>query len=189
MNYTESNKLIGKFEDFLQYSDTLIELGSCYGRSIQNALDAGYKRVKSVEAKEEYYLHCKKIFKDNPNVELFLGKSIDCLNQMLSDIDKPCVFWIDSHVSGEASAGYQDWLEKGLESDYHQHTAIQKELKIILPHRNDHILLIDDQNGYHADGQVYMDLILSANPNYKFSYIDEQMGDTFYKNKILVAIP
>lgn len=186
--YVEPTNSLLDFATFLQYSKIFIETGTCYGRSVTLALNAGYERVKSVEAKDEYYDHCNALFSKNKNVELFLGKSIDHLEAMLQDVNGPAVFWLDAHVSGEASAGYADYMENGLKSDYHQHTALIKELKIVLAHRKDHVILIDDQNGLNPDNTVYIDMIRNANPAYKFYWVDEQMGDTFYKDKILLAI-
>lgn len=186
--YIEPTNGLLDFAKFLQYSKTFIETGTCYGRSVTAALAAGYERVKSVEAKDEFYDHCNALFSKNKNVELFLGKSIDHLGAMLADLTGPAVLWLDAHVSGEASAGYDDYMAKGLESDYHQHTALIKELKIVLAHRRDHVILIDDQNGLNPDNTVYIDMIRNANPDYKFFWVDEQMGEIFYKDKILLAI-
>jgi hypothetical protein len=185
----QSNKLIGNYGEFLKYSTTFVETGSCYGRSIQMALDAGYQLVKSVEAKWEFYQHCKAAFKTKPNVLLYYGKSIDQLPDMLIDIINPAVFWLDAHVSGEQSAGYQDWVEKGENSDYDQHKILKAELHLVLTNNNKHILLIDDQNGPNTMNEEYIDIIKSYNPEYKFYWYDEQMGEMFYKDKILVAIP
>lgn len=192
MKLQEKIKFTGtklNFADYRSYSSIFIETGTCYGRSIQLAIDAGFQCLKSVEAKQEYYDHCKNLFKDNPDVNLYLGKSIDKLEEMLEGITFPVVFWLDAHVSGEASAGHQDWLEKGTASDYHQDTTIKKELDIVLKNGKDHVILIDDQNGVNSDNLRYMDIILEANPNYEFFFVDEQMGQTFYKEKILVCIP
>lgn len=183
----ETNRLLN-FADFRQFSDTFIETGTCFGRSVNAALSAGYESIKSVEAKGEYYTHCRDLFEGNPKVKLFLGKSIDHLKEMIADLQGPAVFWLDAHVSGEASAGYNDWKEKGEESDFHQHTALKKELEIVLSHSNNHIILIDDQNGPNADNAVYVKMMKAANPDYRFYWIDEQSGNVFYKNKVLLGI-
>lgn len=184
---TETNRLLN-FSDFRRMGNVFIETGTCMGRSVQAALTAGYEKVKSVEAKEEFYEHCRFLFAKRPEVELFFGKSIDHLPAMLQGLQGPAVFWLDAHVSGERSAGYHDYLEKGEGSDYHQHTAIKKELALVLAQAKTHTILIDDQNGPNADNEVYMDILSAANPGYKFYWIDEQSGEIFYKNKILAAI-
>lgn len=177
------------FADFLGHSDTFIETGTCYGRSVKAALDCGYASVLSVEAKDDYFASCQELFNGDPRVKLFHGKSADRLPEMLDGITKPCVFWLDAHVSGENSAGYQDWVEKQGASDYHQHNILKEELEIILANNLNHVIIMDDQNGINPENEEYMDTLLKANPKYKFYLYDEQMGDMFYKDKILVAIP
>lgn len=186
MKIEQTNKLIGNYGEFVKYSKVFIETGSCYGRSIELALQAGYIRVFSVEAKEEYYRHCRNLFKFDP-VHLYFGKSVDKLPEMIYEAgNEPFVFFLDAHVSGEASAGYQDWVEKQGESDYDQDKALKAEIKIILEHRQDHVFIIDDQNG----STFYADYIESLAPmKYRFELWDEQMGENFYKNKMLIAIP
>lgn len=183
---SETNSLLD-FKSYLEHSKIFIETGTCYGRSVQLALDAGYERIKSVEACDEYFKSAFRTFEQNPKVHLFFGKSIEHLPTMLQDVNGPAVLWLDAHVS-ENKEQVEDWKSKGEESDFHQHTALKKELEIVLAHRNDHVILIDDQNGPNADNEVYIDMISKANPEYKFYWVDEQMGDTFYKNKILLAI-
>lgn len=193
MEIKETNRVVGNYGEFLQYADVFCETGSCYGRSIQLALDAGYTAVISVEAKEEYHEHCKKLFLGK-NVSLYLGKSIDRLKEMLEFADVDCVIFLDAHVSGEASAGYQDWVEKQEESDYDQHRCLMAELDIIKNtsingKEKGHVIIIDDQNGWNDNTLEYVTTLYKINPDYKLFWYDEQMGDNFYKNKMLVAIP
>jgi hypothetical protein len=185
-----TGKLIGDYGHFRKYSGIFIETGSCYGRSIELALKAGYIFVRSVEAKEEFYNHCKALFANDERVKLYLGKSVDKLEEMIGDVKNyPCVFWLDAHVSGEASAGYQDWVEKQGDSDYDQHKILKRELEIILTNNPEHIILIDDQNGLNWMNTEYMKIIHSFNPDYNFELWDEQMGENHYKDKILVCLP
>jgi hypothetical protein len=176
------------FADFRRCSDVFIETGTCFGRSVLAAMKAGYKLIKSVEAKDDFYEHCVKLFALHPEVQLFHGKSIDHLGAMLADLQGPAVIWLDAHVSGPKSAGYSDYIEKGEGSDYHQHTAIKKELEIVLAHSPTHTILIDDQNGGNASNAEYIARMREANPGYIFLWLDEWQGENFYKDKILVAI-
>lgn len=192
---TETHQLLN-FADYRPCSPYFIETGTCLGRSVRAAVDAGYSHIKSVEAKEDFYMHCCKLFARHmaprhemePTIQLYQGKSIDHLGEMLRGIDEPAVLWLDAHVSGEASAGYHDYLAKGEGSDYHQHTALKKELAIVLAHRNDHIILIDDQNGPTPSNAEYIATLSAANPEYEFYWVDERQGEIFYPNKVLLAI-
>lgn len=185
---TITNKLIGSYEDFTKYSDTYIESGSCMGGSIELALKAGFKTIKSVEAKENFYQHCLDKFRNNKNVQLYFGKSTDMWGTMLEGVGKS-VLLLDAHPSGEASAGHSDLMEKGDKSEFFQDNIIHRELEIILAHRNDHVIIIDDQNLDTDKSYIsFCEQIYAANPNYKFYGYDEQRGTHFYKNKFLVAI-
>lgn len=185
----ETHKLLN-YADFLQYSDTFIETGSCVGEGIQRALNAGFEKVLSVEAKIEFFDHCMTRFKYT-NVRLFYGKSSDRLSEMIEYYDnEKCIIFLDSHPAGPNTFGHDDLMLNGERSEFHQHNIIQKELELILAHRNDHVILIDDQCGIIDESMVYIDILLKANPSYKFYFYDEHLpGGTFYKNKCLVAIP
>ena len=117
------------------------------------------------------------------------GNTKDKKPEMLSVIQKRAVFFLDAHVSGPNSAGHEDYLAKGNASDYAQDNCLTAELAIILAHRKDHIIIIDDQNGENDENVKYREMCLAANPKYKFYFYDEQRGDILYKNKSLVCIP
>lgn len=189
MKAEETNQLLD-FSRFIKYSDTIIESGSGMGGGIQEMIDAGYKRIKSVEAKDTYHEHNQKKFADFRMVELFFGMSKDLFPEMLKDITKPAVFFLDAHVSGEMSAGHQDYLEKGNASEYAQDNCLTAEIGMVLANGTHHVIIIDDQNGENDENVKYRQMCLSANPNYKFYFYDEHReGGTFYKNKSLVCVP
>lgn len=179
------------YKDFRKYSDTFIETGCAAGDGVQRALDAGFNPVISIEASEEYFKQSQQRFLTSNKVWLYKGKSVDVLTGIAGKSQIPTVFYLDAHVSGESSAGYQDWLEKGSESDYAQDKCIKQELEIILSHYNKHVIIIDDVNGLTDGHSVeYAEIILRANPDYKFQFYDENLSGNFlYKDKLLVAIP
>lgn len=185
---TQTNKLLD-FSDFSNHSDTYIETGTCYGGSVNKALISGFKRIKSVEVFQPFYLHCKELFKNNKNIELFYGKSTDELPKMLEDITKPCVFFLDAHPAGPGTGGHDDLMENGGTSEFHQDYILTNEIKLIISNNKNHIIIIDDQNGENPANQHYMKLISDINPSYKYFFYDEQAGDIFYKDKSLVCIP
>lgn len=183
-----TNKLIGSYEDFTKYSDTYIETGSCYGDSIRLALKAGFKEIRSVELHEPYYLACKEAFKSFSHIKLYLGKSTDRIGEMLQGVGRSVIL-LDAHPSAVNSAGHSDLMEKGDKSEFFQDNIIHRELEIILAHRNDHVIIIDDQNLDTDKSYIsFCEQMYAANPNYKFYGYDEQRGTHFYKNKFLVAI-
>jgi hypothetical protein len=188
------------YKEFRQYSDTFCETGNAAGDGLQRALDAGFKYIMGVEAQEMYYDMCLGRFKNKGNILLFLGKSISELPYILEmRKNNSMIFYLDAHVSGPTSFGYEDWvknyedwIKNGEESEAAQDKIIKAELNIILSNYNRHIICIDDVNGL-SDGHAveYMDLCLKYNPDYKFRFYDECLsGDKnfYYKDKILTAI-
>lgn len=174
------------FGDFLKYSDALIETGTCHGRTTQIALDKGYKEVHTVEVHEPFYKICQDRFQNVDNVFLYFGKSTEQLGDML--LNKPCVIFLDAHPTGPNSGGHDDLIEKGDQSEFHQDSILKRELEIILEHRKDHVIIIDDQNGFNDISEAHMRQIVKANSAYKFYFYDEGEGEHFYKNKIIVCI-
>ena len=196
MTVIKSTNQLLDYKDFVKYSDEFYETGAAAGDGIQRALDAGFDMVTSIEASKEYFEICRKRF-SGKQLKVFLrhGKSVDILSLMLTknNVRIPSVFYLDAHVSGETSAGYEDWIENGEESEYAQDKTIKLELAIILAHSNKHVIIIDDVNGI-ADGHAheYAAIMQAANPDYKFYFYDECLsGDAqyFYHEKLLVAIP
>jgi hypothetical protein len=180
-----------KISDFVHLSRTYIESGTCYGASLSRALDAGFEWLMSIEAYEPFYQASLKRFDHNEAVRLYYGKSPELLPIILRNIHRQTVIFLDAHPAGPGTAGHDDLMEKGDASEFNQDTIIKSELREILKHRIDHVIIIDDLGGPDDPNASEYKLMLStANPNYQFFWYDEQLEDgIFYKNKILVAIP
>ena len=71
MKIAKTCKLLD-YVDFVLVRSMYIETGSCTGESIQRALDAGFDRIKSVEAMLEYYWISLKRFAASPAAEKFI---------------------------------------------------------------------------------------------------------------------
>ena len=194
MNQIEFTGKLFDYKEFRKYSDTFCELGNAAGDGLQRAIIANFKYIIGIEAAEMYYDICLERFKNKDNVVLFLGKSVSQLPYIVEmRKDNPMIVYLDAHVSGPTSFGWDDWIKNGEESEAAQDKTIKAELNIILSHYNRHIICIDDVNGL-TDGHAeeYMQICLNANPDYKFQFWDENLsGDPafYYKDKILVCIP
>lgn len=177
------------FADFLKFSNVFIESGSHVGNGIQMALDAGFTVIKSVEADFDLFTKCENRFGNYLDVLILFGRSENMLPEMLSDVDCPTVFWLDAHASGPNTFAHADVMKKRSNSEFAQDKVLTKELEIILTHRTDHILLLDDQYGENPENIRYRETLLKANPSYTFHFFDRQEGPTFYKDKVLACIP
>lgn len=177
------------YKEFRRYGDTFIETGSAAGDGIQRCIYAGFKEIHSIEAAQSWYDLCVDRFKTNPMVWMHLGKSTDVLKELLPNLDAPDpVFFLDAHPSGPLSAGHDDVVKNGPESEFSQDNVIKAELKIILANFKGAVIIIDDQNGLDDYSQEYINILLEAYPSYIIEFYDEDLdGQHFYKNKLLVA--
>lgn len=179
------------FALFRAANDIFIETGTCEGASVEKALDAGYSSIMSVEAHPPLYEKCVEKFRDEPRVELALGRSIDHLARFVQQAgNSPATIWLDAHVTSEHAAGYDDFLEKGTASEYAQQNILLQELQLILEPpsggRGLHTILIDDINGFTEDAWELIKFINAAcEGGYTFHFMDEGAC----RNKVLCCIP
>lgn len=187
MNIKQTGKLLD-YHDFVDFSPLFIETGSCAGDGIDRALAAGFYRVKSVEASAQFYMKCIEKFKGSHLVQLYFGSSITMLPEMISQLNFPAVFFLDAHPAGPGTAGHDEIISG--DEQFGQDYIITKELEVILAHRNDHLIIIDDLEYGSDEDKKYMQMCLKANPKYTFEYYDEQLPNVeLRKNKVLVCRP
>lgn len=164
-------------ELFKKYPNPVfIETGSWHGDGIQQALDAGFKKVYSIELSNQLYEQCRNRFDKNKDVILFNGDSSDILPYLLFNIHVPVTFWLDGHYScGDTAMGKLK-------------SPLIQELSAIRGHdvRN-HTILIDDlrdwtieEHGFNTE--ILKQIISKINPGYKFT-----LEDGYIPNDILVA--
>lgn len=163
------------FENYLNYS--FIETGSCEGNGIQQALDAGYKDIHSIELDPKYYEMCQKRFKGNNSVHLYQGNSIIELPKIMKVMEERCTIWLDGHF---------------FEPENPQ-SVIYEELVIIAKHfRNNHTILIDDvrlfEKEFKIKKQTIKNILKIINPAYKINLIDGFDKGVLVKD-ILVSRP
>jgi hypothetical protein len=167
------------------YNNVFIETGTWMGDGVIRAINTGFKTIHSIEILLSTHQRCVKRFKENSNVYLHHGDSLDVLPKILENINEPVTFWLDGHFSGE------EWeTGKGKLPN-----PLLKELDIINLHPiKTHTILIDDMRCWTKDNEVFfsdetpfdvLDIktkLLKINPNYCFYY-----EDGYIKNDILVA--
>lgn len=123
---------------------TFIETGTCYGRSVEIALELGFERIMSVEGSEERYRHCVEKFKQHAGrVLLRHGHSAEQLASLARTVFyAPALFFLDAHPSGAGSFGEGIYQTN---PQYEQSNILRAELTII-KERNvkGDVILIDD---------------------------------------------
>jgi len=152
-------------ELFKKYPNRIfIETGSAYGDGIQQALDAGFENVYSVESSKDCYDHCVERFKDDLGIRVYLvyGDSREELKHVV-EIPFQITFWLDGHN----------------EDDY----PLLAELEAINAHPiKTHTILIDDlrmldEKKHGLSIQILQNKILEINPDYKFRFENGHVVD------------
>ena len=119
-----------------------IETGTYLCRTVESVKNK-FEEIYSIELNKGLYLKAKQKFIKYKHINIILGDSSKKLPKILSNINSPCLFWLDAHYSG------------GNTSKTNVKTPIIMELQCILNHPNkNHVILIDDahdftgKNGY-----------------------------------------
>ncbi len=110
-----------------------IETGTYKGKMVY-AVQPHIKDIYSIELDQTHYQKARKRFAGYLNVHIIQGQSGQILPEILSNVNKSCIFWLDAHWSGGSTA------KANLE------TPIMQEMECILNHEKaeGHIILIDD---------------------------------------------
>lgn len=126
--------------------NVFVETGSYAGDGIQAALDLGFKRVISIEAKESIFLHTGERFKDDLRVRMVHGNSAHVMAEAIKDLDEPATFWLDAHWCGEGTGGERP------HDDGRVPCPVLDEIDAIRRHPiKGHAILIDDIGGFRHE--------------------------------------
>lgn len=127
-----------------------------------------FEKIWTIELDDKLFRDASQALKRWPNICCVHGDSKSVLPDIVQHLDKPSIFWLDGHYSGEGTA-------KGeLEA------PIIQELEAIRHgSRNDHIIIIDDVSDFSAaKGNTPLSSVLSTlesiNGEYRF-YFDYDM--------------
>ncbi|PTY02947.1 hypothetical protein DB346_08015 [Verrucomicrobia bacterium LW23] len=111
---------------------TFVETGTFFGDMI-HAVAPHFGKIISIELDQRLWQRARTRFADRPHITLLQGDSGTVLGEVQPTLDAPCLFWLDGHYSGSATA-------RG-ESD----TPIVAELNhIFASSQLPHVILIDD---------------------------------------------
>lgn len=170
-----------KKENFKKYPNNyFIETGSYTGDGIQNAIDAGFRCVFSIELSDKYYDLCVNRFMNNNKVNIIKGDSYKVLPTLLKNINTSVTFWLDGHHScGDTALG-----------DYW--SPLMQELEVIKNHHiKTHTIMIDDMRCWENPNPVHgfdkndiFRILKEINSEYEFIFEDGE-----FSKDILVAFP
>ncbi len=126
-----------------------IETGTYLGDMVF-ALRNQFDRIESVELDKILYQSALVQFAPWRHIRIHYGDSATVLPQILSNLDRPALFWLDGHYSG------------GITSKGEKNTPILEELKSVLGHpTKSHVILIDDAKDFDGNNDYpsYQDLL------------------------------
>ena len=120
----------------------LIETGTYLGDMIYATRDV-FDEIHSIELNPKFFEIAKKRFARDARVTIVQGDSGEVLGQVLSRVNRPCLFWLDGHYTAGKYAIRPD-----------SETPIEKELRHIAKHplKNAHVILIDDARDFTGTG-------------------------------------
>jgi hypothetical protein len=113
------------------HTEILVETGTYLGDMVEAQRDH-FKKIYSVELSQKLFHKAQKRFKDHLHVKILHGDSGTVLNNLMTEIDKPALFWLDGHYSG------------GITAKGEKECPVPEELNTILKSSLSHIILIDD---------------------------------------------
>ncbi len=148
-------------------NEYFVETGTYLGDGVKAALAAGFDHIASIEVMEELFRINRKTFRENENVQLFLGNSEAILSEVMRKITNPITFWLDAHYSGGATG------------EGTSHCSAIEELEIIRRHPiKTHTILIDDIRLFGKNYVLHDDLrALTEKQRKQFLFEDVDVKD------------
>jgi hypothetical protein len=122
--------------------DVFIETGTFMGDGVQYAIESEFNSIHSIEIDNELFNNVNLKFKNNHNVVIHNGHSINVLNDLLEKINQNVFFWLDAHFPGADAhkVSYDN------EKDINVRAPLEGEIEIIQKRikKNKDTLIIDD---------------------------------------------
>jgi hypothetical protein len=137
--------------------DIFIETGTYFGLTAGH-LASAYKEIHTIEIDRALYENARQRLQGFGNVHCYHGDSAAMLREILANVDRPAVFWLDAHYTG------------GITARSDSDTPVLQELAVVFSHPVDtHLILIDDarwfvgRNGYPGVRKLHA-LVRASSP-------------------------
>jgi len=146
-------------------NEVFIETGTLDGFGVDRAIEAGFKRIYSIEACPSIHERNRLRFISYPHVSIILGRSEVELPKLVSDLMIPATVWLDAHGSWEAP------MLPGSSM-----CPLREELEALAnaPCRK-HTVLIDDVSDFIVMGfsvEILTEMLRRVNPSYSVAIVD-----------------
>ncbi len=93
-----------------------IETGTLFGVSTRR-LSRHFPLVYTIEINRELYEKAAAKFKGNDRIRVLHGDSKLVLRELLKDIRRPCLFYLDAHFSGDHATNWKESRWRGYRVD------------------------------------------------------------------------
>jgi len=164
-------KIIRDYQEKTQF-EVFIETGTYLGETIES-VHKYFDKSYSIELSEKLGARAKNKFLKESSINIYVGQSEKCLPEILNELNKPAIFWLDAHYSeGFTAKGPTD-------------TAILSELDAIKSHSiKNHVILIDDMRSFRTEAYPDIDevekILLEINSDYEI-FIEDDIMHSFLK--------
>jgi hypothetical protein len=128
--------------------ENYIETGTGMGECLSHAFNFGFKLYRSVEINSIVYEEVVKKFSNNLLCQIYLGKSVEKLPEMIQGVEGNTLFWLDAHFPGCWKLNYKLDYEK----DASIRIPLEHEINLLKTLRNldKDVFILDDL-------RIYMD--------------------------------
>lgn len=161
-----------------------VETGTYMGDTLAAIARLRRCQCVSIELSKHHYSEAVKRFADDPNVRLIHGDSATILPEVIRQLQKPALFWLDGHYSaGNTAKGDVE-------------TPIRSEINAILESGvGNHVILIDDMHCFTGTNDYpTVEELLATIRLYKGYKIEISTNiaritpaDTFYKASVGIS--
>lgn len=118
--------------------DTLVETGTFLGDMVF-AMKDYFRKIYSIELSPELFERAQKRFRGDGHIKLVQGDSSVKIAEVLSEVEKPVLFWLDGHYSG------------GITARGEKICPVYGELENVFKSPFPHVILIDDARLFNGE--------------------------------------
>lgn len=153
-------RTVNKYAKAAEY-EVAVETGTLFGDSTSR-LSKYFSHVYTIEINRELYEKASAKFKDNAGIRVICGDSKQVLRELVKEIQRPCLFYLDAHFSGDRTTNWKksNWRGYRVDTGYsgEQPTAenqvpLFEEIKLIHDDfRSRCLIYIDDVDKFDENG-------------------------------------
>jgi hypothetical protein len=119
--------------------DTFVESGTYLGDMVQH-MSRYCSRIYSVEYQASLWRSATKRFAGRAGIHILHGSGSAVIPSIVSEIHAPALFWLDGHFA------------VGTTSPDETACPTVEELRAVLRHPYEHVVLVDDAREFHGEG-------------------------------------